>query len=296
MGLFSFLGKKKFYLHLFIAVVLTLIIIGGVSRYLESYTRHHEVYVVPDFFGKQYTEIQHDFGQRFTFIISDSIYVDQAESGSIIQQDPYPGSKVKEGRNVYLVIVAQHPEQVPMPNLRNLSLREALGLLESISLIPNQITITDHFAQNAVVEQLMDGEVIEPGTPVYKGAYIDLQVGSGGTVHKVVIPALLGKKRKEAIYLLQMSSLNLGEEYYPDGYDTTRSRVFRTEPNLVTERTVLPGTKINLYFRSETNFNFDEFTRIYQSDSLLIDSLYYHDEFIPDNNLIHEQDEDEELQ
>jgi beta-lactam-binding protein with PASTA domain len=294
MKLFSVFLKKKFYIHLAIAIAVTFFILSGTSRYLEHYTRHKEVYVVPDFYGKDADGVINDFGKRFRFIIIDSIYVKGAESGTVLQQDPYPGSKVKEGRNVYLVTVAKMPEHVPMPNLRNLSLRQALVLLESSGLIPNTITVKEHFARNAVVDQLLDGTVIEPGTLIFKGSLIDLMVGDGGSVHRVAIPSLLGKKRKEAISLLLNASLNLGEEFYPDGYDTSHARVFKTEPNLITQRLILPGSKVNLYFRSELKFDFAELERVYQTDSTKIDSIFYHETFVPENDVILEEDIDAE--
>jgi beta-lactam-binding protein with PASTA domain len=294
MRIFSVFLSRSFYIHLAIAIGVTLLILTGVTRYLEHYTRHKEVYVVPDFYGKDAEEVISDFGSRFHFIVTDSIYVKEARSGSVLQQNPYPGSKVKEGRNVYFVTVARMPEQVTMPNLRNLSLRQAIVLLESNSLIVNSISVTEHFARNAVVNQYMEGNVIEPGTPVFKGSLIDLEVGDGGSVHRVAIPALLGKKRKEAINLLLNASLNIGEEFYPDGYDTTHARVFKTEPNLITSRMAPPGSKINLYFRSELTFDFAELERVYQSDSTLIDSLFYQEEFIPENDIIQQPDIDAE--
>jgi eukaryotic-like serine/threonine-protein kinase len=294
MKLFSVFLKRKFYIHVAIAIAVTFFILAGTSRYLEHYTRHKEVYVVPDFFGKEADGVISDFGKRFNFIIIDSIYVKDAESGSVLQQDPFPGSKVKEGRNVYLVTVAKMPDHIPMPNLRNLSLRQALVILESSSLIPNTINVIEHFARNAVVDQFLDGTVIEPGTPVFKGSLIDLQVGDGGAIHRVAIPSLLGKKRKEAISLLLNASLNLGEEFYPDGYDTVNSRVFRTEPNLITERLTLPGSKVNLYFRSEMKFDFAELERVYLSDSTKIDSIFYQETFVPENDVIQEEDIDAE--
>lgn len=294
MSIFSVFLNKRLYIHLAIVIGVTFLILTIVTRYLEHYTRHKEVYVVPDFYGKDADGVISDFGSRFHFIVIDSIYVKDEPSGSILQQDPFPGSKVKEGRNIYLITVAKMPEQVSMPNLRNLSLRQALVLLESNNLIPNSISVIEHFARNAVVDQFLDGVVIEPGTPVFKGSLIDLNVGDGGSVHRVAIPALLGKKRKEAINLLLNASLNLGEEFYPDGYDTTHARVFRTEPNLITSRMALPGSKVNLYFRSELKFDFTELERVYLRDSTLIDSIFYQEEFIPENDIIQQSDIDAE--
>ena len=75
MGFFYFLGQKKFYLHLLISIVLTLVIIWGVFKFLNVFTRHGKVFLVPNFIGQTLPELeQKGFGRYFDFIVIDSIY------------------------------------------------------------------------------------------------------------------------------------------------------------------------------------------------------------------------------
>lgn len=273
MGVFTFLAKKKFYLHLLIIVLLSAGLFWAAFRALDMYTRHGEVYVVPDFRGLPQSRVMQQFSGQFNFILSDSIYQKGAPNGSIIQQDPMPGSKVKRGRNIYYVIVAQMPEKVAMPNLRNLSLRQAMVLLETAGLRLNELIYTEHFAFNAVIEQNYIGEVIEPGTEIFKGAEIDLLLGNGGHAQKTQMPMLIGERAANLVNQLHQANLNVGNQYYIDANDSINARVYRTEPPSIPGLMVDPGTKIDIWYRSDKLFNFDELLQQLKSDSISSDSV-----------------------
>lgn len=284
MGVFSFLTKKKFYLHLAIILLLLFIIAWATLKSLDSYTRHGEVYSVPDFRGQNYHLIVEQNKELFNFVLLDSVYQKGAANGSIVQQDPLPGSRVKRGRNIYYVIVAQMPEQVAMPNLRNLSLRQAVVRLENAGLAINELIYIDHFARHAVVEQQYMGEIIEPGTELYKGSAVDLALGNGGDGVKTPMPFLIGMKPDQVKLSLQKATLNLGNMYFIDE-DSTHARVFRTEPATFPGNLVDPGTKVDVWFRSDKLIDFKELILTIQSDSIskdslqrIINNLYYFDE------------------
>jgi len=121
-----------------------------------------------------------------------------------VLQNPMPGSKVKQGRHVYLTIVAQTPELVLMPNLKNLSLRQALVTLESNELFVGELEYVQYFARNAVVDQLVGDEPIEPDTELRKGTTVNLVVGKGDFTAMVPMPIFNcvkpnGSKKKIAL-------------------------------------------------------------------------------------------------
>ena len=272
MGVFTFLTKKNFYLHLAIILLLSLIIAWVIFKSLDSYTRHGEVYSVPDFRGQYYHTVVEQNKQLFNFVLIDSVYQKGAPNGSIIQQDPLPGSRVKQGRNIYYVIIAQTAERIAMPNLRNLSIRQAAVRLENAGLNINDLVYIDHFARNAVIEQQYNGEVIEPGTEIFKGSNIDLVLGNGGNGEKTPLPFLVGMRPTQLKAALQKASLNLGNIFYVDG-DSAHARVFRTEPVTLPGAEVAPGTKIDVWLRSELNTDFEDLIMKIQSDKISKDSL-----------------------
>jgi eukaryotic-like serine/threonine-protein kinase len=274
MGVFYFLGQKKFYIHLLIAFVLMILMLWLALTSLDSFTRHGDVYVVPDFTGmtmEQLVEKQYD--DFFTLEIIDSVYNKNMGKGEVITQSPLSGSKVKAGRHIYLTIVSEKPESVMMPDLKNLSLRQALVTLEVNDLHVGELEYVDYFAMNAVVEQLEDGQPIEPGKEILKGTTIDLQVGKGTNSVSVAIPMLIGKRMTEAEKAIHYAYLNIGNEYFMDGMDTVSARVYKTNPPPLTNNSYPLGEKVDIWYRSDTLFDFDAYLIEFLADTLATDSI-----------------------
>jgi len=257
MGKLSFLKQKKFYLNLLLIVVLSFVLLWLTIRALNIYTRHGKVVEMPDFSGLTTTEVERMYGKDYHFILIDSIYSKTQEPGSIVQQDPLPGSKVKHGRNVYYIIVAKTPERTTMPNLNNLSLRQALVLLESSGLEVKELHYVDHFARNAICEQHYNGTVIKPGTELIKGSQITLYVGLGPEKKDMKLPSLYGTSASDVKRTLNMSGLNLGNETFEDRDSIQYQKVYRMDPPQA-KGSVRPGTFVNVWYKSSRNFNFDK--------------------------------------
>jgi len=143
-------------------MVLTIIIFLGVMKSLDYYTQHGKVYLVPDFYGKTVDQlIENHYEEYFDLLVIDSVFDRNNEKGAILMQNPKAGSKVKQGRHIYLTVVAQQPEKTIMPNLKNLSLRQAIVTLEMNKLKVGRLNYVDYFARNAVIDQTINDEIIE---------------------------------------------------------------------------------------------------------------------------------------
>lgn len=270
MKAFNFLTKRAFYINLFIIIALAIIIIEAVFYSLKDYTRHGEEIVVPDFVGKDCDSVLEQYSEVFNFVLLDSVYSKSYPEGSFYQQDPLPNSNVKKGRNLYYVKVSEAPEKVVMPNLRNLSLRQAMVLLKSNGLKVSELEFVDHFAKNAVVEQRYDGEVIEPGTEIVKGSAVKLLVGYGRGDKKTHLPNLLTTPKENVKNLIHEASLNMGKENYMDYDENERYRVYKMEPAYDIQTLVTLGSTVDVWYRSETKFDFDSYGReLFKKDSVL---------------------------
>lgn len=276
MGSLYFLSHRKFYLNLLLAILILVMLFWGVFLFLKLYTNHGEELVLPDFYGLTLTELSDEgLDEKFNFVVLDSIFDPGKEKGIIIQQDPPPYSNVKKGRKVYVTIIALMPEKTPMPDLVDLSYRQAYGMLESSGLRLKKITYVSHFAENAVLEQLYNDEVITPGTLIEKGSLIELIIGDGYRKNVVKTPLLIAKKQKEAKRIIQLSTLNIGNEYFLDGRDTSHARVYKQEPSFLSDTLLSHGDLINIWYRSDQLFNFDEYLRslMPEYDSTDVDSV-----------------------
>ncbi len=180
MEFFRFLFSKKFLKHFLISIGITAILLWITFYSLSWYTKHSDYIVVPDFRGQNISDIMKaDRFADFQFAINDSIFDPDKPKGSILSQDPYPGSRVKHNRMVYLTIVSLIPEKTSMPDLKDLTLRQAQSMLESSGLKLGKLLFIKSFDEDAVQNQLFERKVIAPGTKIDKGSVIDLQVGMG---------------------------------------------------------------------------------------------------------------------
>jgi len=268
MSFLGFLFKKKFYIHLGISLVLTVILLVVVIGMLNIYTRHGDAYVVPDLEGMMHDRLyENEATKVFNFLVTDSVYDNSLFPGAIIKQNPSAGSKAKEGRTIYLTIVSYTPKMSIMPELKDLTVRQAVTTLRTSGLKIRKLIFTPHFAGNSVLGQYYEGDTLLAGTEILEGSEIDLHAGLGNNLLSRV-PFVVGLTRDEARGTLQMASFNVGREHYLDRANPIHSRVYRQYPPWNDE--LLPGDSVTLYFRSDLTFDFDSLLRSTNPDTAVI--------------------------
>lgn len=268
MGRFHFLKEKKFYLNLLIIVLLSIVLLWLTFKLLNSYTRHDKVYTMPDFVGQDFKQVKHEHSRDFNFILIDSVYPKGQQPGSIYQQDPLPGSKIKRGRNVYAIIVAVTPEKTTMPNVKGISLREAIGRLESSGLDVDHLEYVTYDYKNNVIDQYYLGAPIAQGTELVKGSKIMLRVGIGSDKSNVKVPNLIGKSADETKKLLNLAGLNIGVETHEDNDSIQYLCVRRMSPG-PSSGAVKPGTYVDIWYHSSRTMDFKkEMKELMREDSL----------------------------
>ena len=255
MGRLHFLKEKKFYFNLLAILLLCGVLLWLTFRLLDRYTRHDKVYTMPDFVGQDYSQVKHDHAKDFHFILIDSVYPKGQEPGSIYQQDPLPGSKIKKGRNVYAIIVAVTPEKTIMPDLKGISLREAIGRLESKGLEVDRLEYVNYTFKNNIVDQYYQGQPIKKGTELVKGSKIVLHVGLGQDKSNVKVPNLIGKPADEVKRLLNQAGLNLGEVVMEDS-DSIQYQCLKKMSPGPKSGAVRPGTFVKVWYLSSRNMDF----------------------------------------
>jgi beta-lactam-binding protein with PASTA domain len=185
MNFFRFLGSRKFIKHFAAAVVLTILIIWAVMLLLRFYTKHGDYLTVPNLKGQHLDQINSNPEYRdFVFVVIDSVFSLNTPRGTVLHQDPFPESKVKQGRKIYLTIVSSIPEKTSMPDLKFLTLRQAISVLESSGLKVGKLQYIQTFDEDAVQQQFYGNQVIVPGTKIEKGSVINLTVGMGSKVQE----------------------------------------------------------------------------------------------------------------
>src|SRR5690606_37180856 len=92
----------------------------------------------------------------------DQRYNAQLPPEFVVDQSPAPGSIVKPNRKIYLTINTTTRPQVTVPDIRNLSLRNAELQIRNYGLTVGEISYISSLFKNSVVEQSVNpGEQVE---------------------------------------------------------------------------------------------------------------------------------------
>lgn len=131
---FSFKNNRFFWINIIAMVVVLTTVCYGTLYWLDTYTHHGESYVVPNVKNKTLAEAKHLFaGQFINGSVVDSMYIKGARAGIVLDQTPEAGSRVKQGRTVYLTITTSSVPLINLPDLiDNSSMRQAAAKLKSI--------------------------------------------------------------------------------------------------------------------------------------------------------------------
>ena len=134
-------------------------------------------------------------------------YDEKVEAGKVISQDPKGETKANDGAKVNLVI-SQGGEQVTVPDLENMTAKEARAALQKLGLKDASGTAeySDSIDKNHVARQ-------EPaaGSKVSKGATITYYLSAGKEGKDV--PDVKGKSEGDAMAILQNAGFKVTTQY-----------------------------------------------------------------------------------
>ena len=259
MSLRKFLTSKVFLLNLLGAILLGVAVVYGTFIGMNMYTHHGEKIEVPDFTGLNLAMVKRVCNQNtIRYEVVDSIFSSSASPGTVIDQKPKPGFNVKENRTIFLTICAHNPEQVQMPKLTDLSLRQAKAVLVNSGLELGEIKYHPSEFVDLVLEQHVNGESVSAGAMIYKGTRVDLIIGEGLSRETIAIPNLFGVTLEEAKNIAQEKTLSIGaivyDESIEDEADSLNARVWRQLPPVELGK-VEKGTSIDIWISvDETKF------------------------------------------
>lgn len=252
MSLAKFLRSRKFFLHLFLAIILVAALIFLTLQGLKLYTRHGQSNPVPDFYGLNQSEARKTAEQYDLRIeIVDSLFVNEAEPGAVVDQLPEAGSRVKENRTIFLTINSTQPEQVTLPQLTDISFRQAQVLIENSGLEIGNISYRPSEYNDLVLEIQKDSVELFAGQKLPKGSSVDLIVGREQGNQVTDLPNLLGLTIPEAKEKLTDAMLNTGVIIYDESIlsaqDSTNALVWKQQPNPRVAATATLGSSVDLW-------------------------------------------------
>jgi eukaryotic-like serine/threonine-protein kinase len=252
MGFFS---SKTFVRHFFAALLIYSAIIWLILRLISNYTLHGKTIAVPDLKGKEMGVVEKLLNDvDLKFMVIDSVYVAEKPKGCVIEQNPAPGFQVKKSRTVYLTLNAFNPPKVKLPELKDVSLRQATAVLETYGLEVGNLSYVPDFAKDAVIEMKYKGRSIAPGTQVVQGQKIDLVLGDGLEGEKIDLPNFLGLSRKKVLEQIKEFKLSVGAEVFDtDVKDSSIAKVYRQIPPFRIGEQIVQGRPVDLFFTNDAD-------------------------------------------
>ena len=177
---FSFKTNKFFWANIIAMIVVVAVMIFGVLKWLDVYTRHGETVTVPDVKGMTVDEAAKMFRNHgLEYVISDTRYVKDKAAGIILELKPGTGEKVKEGRMVYLTVNTLDVPLRSVPDVAdNSSLRQAQAKLLSAGFKLNQIQLVNG-EKDWVYGVKYQGRQLAAGEKIPVGSSLTLMVGDG---------------------------------------------------------------------------------------------------------------------
>lgn len=226
-----------------------------VSQWLTCYTNHGQKLLVPNFVDTNFEKANQEATDKsFELVIADSIFVLNEEPQMILTQNPAAGSKVKEGRKIYVTITKVLADLVNLPDLKggNDDFSQYSRKLERLG-ITTKIVKREYsikLQRNTILDVLFQGnnitDELNAGYKVPMGSIVEFVVSDrrGGTID---IPNLVCMNYEEASFLITSNNLNIGK-ISNDASVTNRSTAYvkRQVPSYSPSTSLDMGASIDL--------------------------------------------------
>lgn len=181
MSLRKFLTSSTFFKNLFFALVIVILFLLAFVKFLDFSTNHGEEIKVPNL-SKMKLEIAEeklDEEGLEVFLLDTVEFRPEFPPYSIVEQDPIAGSKVKDGRKIYVKLNAGGYAMVTFPDLKNKTFRQATNALRALGLVEGELKYVPDLAKDIVLEVSYNGRPVKAGDKLMKNSKIDFVLGDG---------------------------------------------------------------------------------------------------------------------
>jgi len=253
LRLIEFLKSRVFWVNVLLAFFTFVLVIWLALQTLKWYTHHGESVIVPEIKGMNFDKAVLKLDDLdLEYMVIDTSFDPNKSPNSILDQNPLPGSRVKENRVIYLTVNSKTPPNREVPDLiGKSSLKFATIQLESRGFKLGEPIYKPNPDLNAVLDVLYKGRSVKKGEMLPLGSEIVLVLGNGMGNTKIDIPFLIGLTYSEALAVLQENGLTIGA-LVPDASvsDTTSAKVYKQipEPNFGDQLRI--GEPIDIFIKS----------------------------------------------
>ena len=181
MILFRFIVSRIFFKNMFYLICFTLLVAFMIFFGLGFLTQHNNYVKVPKLFGLNISKAIESANKKYlNIIILDSAKFNQNHPPlTVLEQFPKHNKEVKKGRKIYLTLNPVGYKKMRVPNVIQITLRNAETLLNAVGFQIGELIYKDNIGKDMVLEIRHEGKKIEPGHALQQRKKIDLVLGNG---------------------------------------------------------------------------------------------------------------------
>ncbi len=147
---------------------------------LDLLTAHGKVQEVPDVRTLSVDEARQTLKENNLLMeVVDSVYNHNGARGSVVEQVPPAGNRVKPGRTVYLTINAFEAQKVTLPELIGTSVRQARATLQTLGFTDIREVRVPSDYRDLVLSVKSMGVPLRAGSTVSLNTAMVIEVGEG---------------------------------------------------------------------------------------------------------------------
>lgn len=243
-----FIGKNILIaLAIFIVILIILII------WLRHYTEHGQEVQVPQLVGMKVEDADTLLAKdRLLLQVIDSTFSRAVPLGTIVDQNPPAFSHVKHDRAIYIVVNARTRKHVILPELHDISYRQAENMLRQIGLQVGEVSYEPSEYRDLVIGVMHHGENIENGIQLEEGSVVDLVVGIGQGTEMVFVPELRGMTLTQARATLLGQHLTMGAPNYDEQPNEEQDQefvIYSQDP--LPDKSIREGSSVKVWLSTD---------------------------------------------
>ena len=177
----NFLRSKVFLINLGLAFLALILLSFLAMQWLKKSTHHGEFVEVPDLAKMSVLEMREviaDANLRYE-VLDSANYDPEYPRFSIIEQNPPAGNRVKQNRKIYVTVNPSGYRKVTVPNIIQVTQRNASSMLKAVGLDVQGVTYIDELGKDMVYYIKHKGRTINPGDKLPKTSRVELICGNG---------------------------------------------------------------------------------------------------------------------
>ena len=253
---FNFLKSKFFWINVGVAILSVIVLTIIVLFSLKFFTKHGEQVAVPDVTGLYVEEADVLLRkQDLSYQVVDSVYVRDKLQGEILEQIPRAESNVKTGRTIYLTINSKSDKMIILPQIQNVSYRQAKATLEAIGFVVSNIEYKPSEFPDLVMGIRVGQTPVRAGDRLRAGASVVLIVGSQTQGETAVAPDLIGFTQSAAEQLILQNNFVVGSVDFDvpptNEADKANYFIYRQSPEPTTSYEL--GRRINIWLTKDAD-------------------------------------------